>query len=299
MTRQRNAFTLLETILAVALSALLVGLVAAGMRMYTNVVADRRADVTNAQVARVILQRIAADIRSAYQAPEEEEPATTSLDDGTEGTDDGTGTGTDDTSTTETDPTVDLTNTTAQTVPGLYGNTIELQIDVLGSFAQPIRYDSLIASGIDPLSANLLSDPKVVTYYVRSADDAELAGTPLEPVEQSSSDSRKMVLVRRVQSRSAALFESTYGTAAVGGSGEQLLSDQVVSIEFAYHDGYDWTDSWDSSTMGLPIMVSVTLAVTDVASAEESSTTAISDDDLYQVIVRIPAAEIPEDTTGI
>lgn len=299
MTRQRKAFTLLETILAVALSALLVGLVAAGMRMYTHVVADRRTDVTNAQVARVVLQRISTDIRAVYQPAEEEEPASSSLDDGTEGTEDGTDTGTADTSSTETDTTVDLTNSTAQPDPGLYGNGIELQIDVLGSFAQPIRYDSLISSGIDPLSANLLSDPKVVTYYTRTADDAELAGTPLESVEQSSSDSRKSILVRRVQSRSAAMFESTYGSATVGGTGEQLLSDQVSSIQFQYHDGYDWTDTWDSSTMGLPIMVKVTVAITDVASAEESSTTVITDDNLYEVIVRIPAAEIPEDTTGL
>ena len=296
MTRQRKAFTLLETILAVALSALLVGLVAAGMRMYTHVVADRRTDVTNAQVARVILQRIATDIRAAYQAAEEEEPASSSLDDGTEGTEDGAAT-----TDTSTDTTADLTNATVQAVPGLYGNSAELQIDVLGSFAQPIRYDSLISSGVDALSANLLSDPKVVTYYVRTADDAELVGTPLEAVEQSSSSSRKSILVRRVQSRSAALFESAYGSSAtVGGGGEQLLSDQVISIQFEYHDGYGWTDIWDSSTMGgLPIMVRVTAAVTDAASAEESSTTAISDENLYQVTVRIPAAEIPQDTTGL
>ena len=50
---------------------------------------------------------------------------------------------------------------------------------------------------------------------------------------------------------------------------------------------------------GLPIMVRVTAAVTDAASAEESSTTAISDENLYQVTVRIPAAEIPQDTTGL
>ena len=39
----KPGFTLLEMILAVALSALLMGLIAAGMRIYTQVVADRRA----------------------------------------------------------------------------------------------------------------------------------------------------------------------------------------------------------------------------------------------------------------
>lgn len=298
---RRAGFTLLETILAVALSALLIAAIAAGMRVYTSVVADRRADVVNAQVARVILQRIATDLRGAYMMPEEDSGGSAALGGGTDdlAADGGLGTETDSSATTDEafDATLDLTGSTVQVEPGLYGNATELQVDVLGQFAKPIRYDMLTDAGLDPLAANLLSEPKVITYYSRSADDNELVGTPLESIVLSESG-RKTILSRRVQTRAQAVFD----TASVGignmQAGEQLLSDQVISIEFAYHDGYDWLDSWDSSLMGgLPIAVNITLTIVDETATDNSDNTTLTQDNVFQQTVRIPAAELPTDDT--
>lgn len=298
---RRSGFTLLETILAVALSALLIAAIAAGMRIYTSVVADRRADVVNAQVARVILQRIATDLRGAYLAQEEATNDSLAIGDGTDdlAADGGLGTDVDASGSTDEafDATLDLTGSTVQVQPGLYGNATELQVDVLGQFAKPIRYDMLVDAGVDPLSANLLSEPKVITYYLRSADDSELIGTPLESIILSDSG-RKMILSRRVQTRAQAVFD----TASVGignmQAGEQLLSDQVVSIEFAYHDGYDWLDSWDSSLMGgLPVAVNITLTIVDETATDNSDNSTLTQDNVFQQTVRIPAAELLTDDT--
>jgi len=308
--RRRSGFTLLETILAVGLSALLIALIAAGMRIYTNIVQDGRADVVNARVARTILQRIASDLRSAYTVTEEEDSSSSlgadplAADGGlgaiggtaTAGT--GTDTGAADVSADATaiDTTVDLTGSTVQQTPGVYGNQFELQVDVLGRFSEPVRYDMITSMGGDPLASNLLSEPKVITYYVRAATSAELAGTPLESTESNSRESMS-ILARRIQSRAVAVNSAGLGMADTQ-TGEQMLSDQVVAIQFQYHDGYDWTDTWDTSTAGLPIAVKITLTIADAAD-ESYDTVEMNSDNTFEMTVRIPTAEAvsTEDTS--
>ena len=296
-SQHRHGFTLLETMLAVSLSVLLVGLIGAGMRMYTNTVASRRADVVNAQVARVILQYIAQDLERSYTvvADEEESAPTTGGDD--LAADGGLGDGLDDGTEVmdETvDLTADLTGSTAQQIPGIYGNEFELQVDVLGQFPRPIRYDMLSANNTNNnTSTHLLSDPKVVTIYSRPADASELAGTPLETVQTLSSDSTQTILARRVQSRAVALNSMDSGLSDLQ-TGEQLLSDQVVSIQFRYHDGYDWTTSWDTELIGgLPLAVEITLTISDPGDVDDMSSIEVSTDNTFQRIVRIPTAEAP------
>lgn len=301
----RTGFTLLETILAVALSTILIALVGAGMRIYTRTVSDKRVEVVNARVARVILQRIENDLRAAYTI-EEDDSGSASLDLGGDlGTDlDSAGTGFDtggidptaeDTSDgLSVDLTADLTNATVQPTPGIYGNAMELQIDVLGKFAEPVRYDMLIQASGDPLASNLLSEPKVITYYTRQASSTELAGTPLESTE-SNSRSSMTILARRVQSRAVAVGATSNGVSD-SQSGEQMLSDQVVSIQFQYHDGTAWTDTWDSSSLGLPIAVQVTLTIADPAD-EDYDNIVVDATNTYQMTVRIPTSEAPTTAT--
>ena len=202
--KPRSGFSLLETILAVAMAAVLMGLIAAGMQLYTQVVADRNAAVTNAQVARAVLQQIAIDLRSAIY--EEADDASGSLDpeDSTTTADIGD---TGDTSTSSADgdtatsgETTDLADSTIASVPGLYGNESQLRVDVHGNFPHPLRYDSIVQAGGDPLLENLVSVDQVVSYYLRSASSSELVGTPLESVTTDQSQ-QTTILVRRVQKR--------------------------------------------------------------------------------------------------
>ena len=154
-----------------------------------------------------------------------------------------------------------------------------------------------VAASGDPLASNLLSEPKTVTWYLRSASSTELAGTPLESAESSERDSM-MILARRVQTRAVAVNSASASLSDMQ-SGEQLLSDQVVSIQFQYHDGYDWTDTWDSSTMGLPIAVKVTLTVSDPA-MESFDTVELSGDNTFEMVFRIPTAEtLTSSTTSV
>lgn len=300
---RRSAFTLLETVLAVGLSALLIALMGAGIRIYTSTVAQRRADVVHAQLARVVLQRIANDLRGAYSMAEGSSGGSATdvgLEDDTTSDSTDTDTDTSDTSDTSTDTTTeetamadDLSTATVQPTPGLYGNQSQLQIDVLGQRMEPIRYDTLLAAGVDPKTANLLSDPKVITYFVSSLSGGELAGTP---VESFGSSGQQTVLVRRVVSRAEAAFSASYGETS-DNSADQFISDQVALLQFMYHDGFDWLDSWDSSLAGgLPVAVNISIAIVD-ENADPSDADSLTNASVFEQTVYLPTAELPDDTT--
>ena len=299
---RRPGYTLLETILAVSLSALLIGLIGSGLRVYSQLVASRRADVANAQLARVVFQRISKDIRAAYIVSNDEEQGGTSdvgIGLGSDGDDTGSSDLSAGTSDGASDATLDLTGASAQPSPGVYGNATELQLDVFGSYVQPIKYDTLLEAGLDPQSTNMWSVPMVVTIYLRTADASELAGTPLEPLGDDANQSR-LVLVRRVQSRAEATFASTQGTSTDFQVGEQILSDQVRTMAFSYFDGYDWVDSWDSSIDGgLPLAIRIEAEISAVPATESSGTSDEVPSELYRVTVHLPTAEFVEQTTGL
>jgi hypothetical protein len=262
--------------------------------------------VNNAQLARAVLQQIAYDLRAAvYEEPDDDsgslDPAasTGGEDVGTDtGTGAGDGTGVtstgDDTSTAD-DSTSDLTSSTVASVPGLYGNQSELRINVRGNFPHPLRYDAIVAAGSDPLVENLVSVDQVVTYYLRTSSAGELAGTPLES-PLADQNQQTMILVRRVQKRAEAEYDSALGGSTMQQAGEQLLSDRVVALEFAYHDGYDWIDSWDSELDGgLPLAVQMTVTIAD--SSDQDSV--ITLDNIFQTKVALPTAVVPDDTASM
>jgi len=297
---------LLETILALGLTAILMGLIGSGLRLYTQVVSNKRADVSNAQIARAVLRVMADDIRATFTEEADDGNASLSAE-GTEFADDisaGTGEGTANTNTTATDgetgvsdASADLTNAAVASVPGVYGNESELRLDVRGAFAHPVRYDAIIEAGGDPFVNNLVSVDRVVTYYLRTSDPSELAGTPLESPAASTTD-QSTILVRRIQKRAEAELDSAMSGGADAQSGEQLLSDYVVGLSFQYHDGLDWTDSWDSELDGLPIAIQVTVTVADPT--DDQST--INEDNIFRMTVALPTAAPSEDattTTGI
>lgn len=298
ITRRRLGFSLLEVMLAIAMSAILMGLIAAAMQLYSDMVMERNQTVTNAHLGRAVLQQIATDLRGAIYEEPSDDSGSIAPDDGSSAGEDAAGAGAGaDTSTADDTATddggaEDLTTEAVSSVPGIYGTATELRLDVRGNFTHPLRYDAIVEAGGDPLLENLLSVDQVVTYYLRSASASELAGTPLEMPGGALND-QSLILVRRVQKRAEAEFESSIGGESFGGA-EQLLSDRVVAIEFAYHDGYDWTDSWDSELDGgLPLAVQVTVTVADPNDTDSE----ITMDNIFQIRVALPTAEAVDDST--
>ncbi len=283
-------FTLLEVLLTLLLASLV--LVALGMAVDFQLrVVDRgRGDVEEAQLARVLLHRIANDLRGAIpydpldieglvaeviaSTADSAEEAVEAYGDtgGTAGEDDSSRGGSSgessegsqdsapdasDTETTE-DSEFDETSGTGEsalprTTPGLYGESDWLQVDV-GRLPRLDQFDYLLTQSTGSTTVDRLSDVKTVTYYVIPPEDG--AVDPQADLTESSTG-----LVRRELDRAVASYGSEAGQPDTE-SDATPLAPEVSAIAFRYSDGTEWLDSWDSGEAGaLPAAVEITISI--------------------------------------
>jgi hypothetical protein len=316
--------------LALGLSLIVIAAIGVSIDMYLRLFDSSRTNVEESQLARAVLRRMADDIRgtvlynpvdvsklvsqvssstsgssgasgttsgaagvtgstsqsSSASTGSTSSPSTTDTSQASGATTDTSATGT-----TAVDDTTDLSSTGPQTVPGLYGNSTQLQIDV----SRLPRLDQYLLSG-DQNNASTttqtagstpsdhLSDVKNVVYYV-FGDTGSLAmgaGTGMQT---------GCGLVRRDMDRAAALFSSQSGQDLNLDSAAAVIAPEVESIQFAYYDGTNqvWVDSWDSSQNGnggLPLAVQITLAIARPAKKGG----VVQPPGIYTLLVDIPCA---------
>jgi prepilin-type N-terminal cleavage/methylation domain-containing protein len=291
MSRPRSGFTLLEVLLTLLLASLV--LVALGMAVDFQLrVVDRgRGDVEEAQLARVLLHRIANDLRGAIpydpldieglsaeviastaESAEEAGDQLTGSTEGPVGAEDGSGSdssgqGAED----STDSALDASaieefdesalNETSgsgesalpRTTPGVYGESDWLQVDV-GLLPRLDQFDYLLTETAGSATVDRLSDVKTVTYYVVAPENDSV--DPTAEVTEASGG-----LVRRERDRAVASYGSEAGQPDTDADATPL-APEVSAIAFRYYDGSDWVDSWDSGEQGaFPAAVEVTLSI--------------------------------------
>jgi prepilin-type N-terminal cleavage/methylation domain-containing protein len=315
---RQHGFTLLEVMLALGLTALI--LVALGMAIdfHLRVLDAGRAHVEEAQLARVLLRRIADDLRGTVPY-DSQNSAGTSGGTGMQDTLGGTGTlgSIGDSVTQGTSNTSDTSNasgttlsTTPQATPGIYGYASAIQIDV-SRLPMPYQLQTQCALGTEGLQATSLSDAKTVCYYVGSTQgtgstmgfqggDATAArqGTAGGLPAAASGDQG---LLRVEQDRAAAQFQAEHGGVSSSALSPTLLAPEVAGIEFAYCDGTQWLDVWDTTQNGgLPVAVRVTLYITPARPQRNGSSwlngltgssSAQEANLAYYLLVQIPAAQ--------
>jgi type II secretory pathway pseudopilin PulG len=308
---RRSAFTLLEVLLALALSVMVIGAIGYAIYFHLRVLEDQRNRVEQALVARGLMQLMANDIRAGVQykpidmSQLESLLASTDLttllmDPAMAGLASGLDTGalTDSGADAGTDPAADEGTDTAATDeeevsaprPGLFGTANELRIDI----SRMPRRDEYLA-GVGQSGMDFSSDLKAVIYRLaptESLDPRQMIGLP--PVSEEGS----MSLVRTSVSHAVARLadESGADAAAVGQSA--VLANEVQTITFRYFDGTagEWVDEWDSEAMeSLPnaveIVMSMRMAISQVNMQELPSET-------YRLVVHLPMAEPPEEDSG-
>ncbi len=307
--RRRVGLTLIETLLSVFLISTLVVLIGAAINFYVRFVDVRRTSVAEAQVGRAVLRRIAEDVRGGFYPPADDSAdssgaaggatgsgtgaggtgdAAGGTTDGTGSTGDSTFDSSDDTSTVS--ATENIAGTAVQSSPGLYGNQYELQVDVSRD-PRPDQYDALVAAGIDPRVVNIGADLTTISYYMRPLGAGETAEAS---ALSSSAGSSGNVLIRRVVNRAEALLSTVLGDTGALSQGEQVLADDVLSIEFLYFDGLEWWTDWDSGLQGgLPMAVSITVVVAsgEARTDSQSGSTDAIGGATYQLTVHLPTAE--------
>lgn len=184
-------------------------------------------------------------------------------------------------------------NTMPTSIPGLFGNQKELQIDV-SRLPRLDEYNSLItgaASG--QAAATLPSDVKTVAYYLRSPDAPASAG-------QSALSGGQSGLVRRELDRAVSAYASGSGQTDQLDLQARLMAREVTSLDFQYHDGSSWVSTWDSDAAGgLPMAIEIRVGIASpksrraqrAAGGVNAPLLPAADDLIYRLVVRIPVAK--------
>jgi prepilin-type N-terminal cleavage/methylation domain-containing protein len=303
---QVGGFTLLELLLALALTGVVLYTVSVAVDLNMRAFHKRRSSIEQSQLARTLLRIIADDIRSAVAHYEQDlsgvekllkDAAEAAVDDATVGLDLG---GLDIDSLLEDDAlnTTDLAAGEAiPDVPGIYGNQYEIQIDV-SHLPRIEEYQQLLA--VDPAIAlmDLPSDVKTVTYFVQDrglmAPEESAGPAPALGVSQESNG-----LVRREMDRSVTQWALENGNVTGIQQNGDVIAPEVVGLEFGYFDGYEWRTEWDSEAEGcLPVAIQIILVMKPPPSASTVEDLDILDESTlmyYRSVVRIPTGRPVEE----
>ncbi len=309
-----RAFTLLEVMLALVLVSLVLVAVAIAIDVHLRVLDTGRSQVEEAQLARALLRRIADDLRSAVQyqpvdvskmmpqssAAAAAENATgidvtaalsgAAKDAGIDPVDVDWGDLDDDE---QSDPTSDLAGSLEPpTMPGLYGNVCELQVDT-SRLPRIDQFNGMLSASADSPATQRPTDVKTVTYYV-------LENLLSSVADASDGSSTGGGLVRREMDRATAAYATHMGQLTESDYDQGPIAPEVVGIQFLYFDGTDVVEEWNSQERGgLPLAVEITLYIRperfrDASLGTLQTAAAIADDEqlaAYRLLVHLPAAK--------
>ena len=318
--RQTNrGLTLLELLLSLALTSIIMVIIAMSLDVYMRTLDRRQAIIEESQLARAILQQIANDLRSAVQVQ------TGDVEEGLAGLDGidlaggvgdllggdiagdllgGGDTGLEDLLMEEDLAVTDdlATSMIPPAVPGLYGNQYQLQMDI-SRLPRVEEYQRLMNLEDNFALTDIPSDVKTITYYVQGQDmvGMESMAEELDVVE----DDIRLIngLVRRHMDRAVTQFAADNGNIDALLNQGDVIAPEVVSIEFQYWDGLLWLPEWDSEVEeGLPVAVEIRLYLKSARNNQSSSMLSafsMGDDmdeletgtTMYRLVVRLPVGK--------
>ncbi len=294
--RERSGFTLLELILALALSVILLALLGTAIQVYLRGSNSARESVEEAALARNLLQMIATDLRGTVRINSVDTSTVEQLAgvSGAASAASAAGGGGAGGTSTANEANEEDQNATADPPlqPGLIGDRYTLQVDV----SRLPRIDQYQTGAEGELSqvAEAPSDIKTITYYVRGGNVSELVTTTSGATDNANG------LARRSVDRAVSLWALENGGSDVLAAREDFLASEVTEMIFRYYDGTEWADEWDSELRGdLPVAVEITLAITMSNSSESGAPTSILEANRsnvpephrYRLLVRLPLAQ--------
>jgi type II secretory pathway pseudopilin PulG len=268
-----RGFTLLEVVLAIGLAGTVVALLATAIDLYLMRVDANRSRVESAQLARALLTQIADDIRAArYWLP-------TSGQGGRGGSGGGGsgfggsgggsgGTGSDSSSSSsggsDSSSSTGMAATDTETagkVVGIFGTATELRIDRATRWQWERTTREIDPA--DPASQDEL--PQTVLYFFNDgdtllADQLAALGVLAEPALPGYAG-----LYRQQSGTAARKYQSSatgVSLSAIAQEAAELLAPEVLDLEFAYFDGTQMLQEWDSAQQGrLPRGVEIRLTL--------------------------------------
>ena len=150
--------------------------------------------------------------------------------------------------------------------PGIFGSASSIEIDV-SRLPRPDEYVIQPGAMSTGSLGDMPSDIKTVGYYVQ-APRGDGVQDPLarltSQIATSSSGSTAGLsggLVRRSLDRAVTQYAYEIGSTTQLMRTGEIIAPEVLGIDFSYFGPEGWQTQWDSSTMGLPSVVKVTIAM--------------------------------------
>lgn len=162
--------------------------------------------------------------------------------------------------------------------PGIYGSTSSIEIDV-SRLPRPDEYVVQPGNLNTGALGDMPSDIKTVGYYVQAprSDGVQdpLASLTSQIATASSGTSQGLSggLVRRSIDRAVTQYAYEMGNSDQLIRTGEIIAPEVLGIEFSYFGSNGWQLEWNSSTMGLPSVIKVTIAMQRESSARSNPMT--------------------------
>ncbi len=279
---RNRGFTLMEVVLAIGLSALVLGLLTMAINLYLIRVDTSRTQVETAQLARTLLNSIASDLHAARYFSGSSSSSSRSFNDD---------------------------NASSSPVQGIFGTATELRID-RSAVWQWERVTRLVEATNANVETDIIPDqsamPQTVRYLYGEgkellADKLAAAGVSEQPLATGYAG------LYREQISTAAWLEQTSAEAALLATNDtanaELIAPEVVDITFEYFDGQVLQIEWDSEIEeGLPKGIEIRLTLLEVPLEQASSRRPGDQDELsdnkenlveYRLFVKIPDSREP------
>jgi len=286
---RNQGFTLLEVVLAIGLAGAVLGLLTTALDLYLVRVDTSRTQVETAQLARTLLNQIGNDLRAVrYFSP------SSSSDEESSNEESGNG-----------------ANADPSLVQGIFGTAAELRIDRSATWQW--EYHARLAEATSTSGATNTTPsqdvmPQTVRYLLGEgkellAGKLAASGVGTEPLAAGYGG-----LYREQISTVAWLAEqSTSGSTLASGNTDnaELIAPEVVDIIFAYFDGEQLLNEWDSGLeQRLPNAIEIRLTLLEEPFEQAATRTSSNRDELrnsrenlveYRLVVNLSNLQQPHE----
>lgn len=297
----RRAFSLIELIVALALSVILISAIYGAISLHWRYETLGREQIDRSQLSLAIFRKLSEDVGSVMfsepPAATEDDSASTGTSTTSSGTSSSTASTTSTTTSSGSTGVSGTTDSTSGTTPsggaetssaaastvvptslGIVGTADYIQLDV----SLPQMLDAVIP--VDPSTSDPVqpaSDLLRITWMLIRPQRAEEFTTGVDSLVRNPALARYSE-DRLAESASVESSESDIATTSSDSSttlpeipDSSILAREIVALQFRYFDGYSWVTDWDSTTMGrLPRAIEVSMGFLDAprfGSATKSS----------------------------
>lgn len=241
--RKRSAFTIIEVLVALALSSLLMAALYTSMSVYWSASMESYDEIERSQLARALFRQMARDIQSCtfseQELTEDEESESQS--------------------TTADTAALDPETAMASYTSGLFGTDRDLVLYV----SRPDRNVTYVSAQELLAPSDRSSDAMIIRYFLAESGSGGVSGMMAEQAQAGSRSSEPVAGLAVMQGDLIGLSTAiSQGDTDLQLQASKILAPEVSLLTFSYFDGVNEVPEWDSTVqnaMPQAVIIELTL----------------------------------------